>query len=135
MSNHEFLQADQPGPPSERSTGLVFAGVFALLALWLRGNTVAMSACLAASGGFLALALMRPALLGPLNRVWFRLSLLMHRVVSPVVMLAMFVLVFTPVGLVMRIFRDPLRRRRAPVGVSYWTVRETVPESSMKNQF
>lgn len=134
---HEPVEAGVSQPPSERSTGLVFAGVAAALAVWLHENPVALALCLAASVLFLALALLRPALLGPLNRLWFRFSLLLHRIVSPVVMLAIFALVFVPAGLLMRALRDPLRRRRAPAGASYWVARDRQADalSSMKNQF
>jgi hypothetical protein len=52
--------------------------------------------------------------------VWFQIGLLLHRVVNPFVMLVMFVVVFLPAGLLMRIWADPLRSRRAAPGASYW---------------
>jgi hypothetical protein len=76
-------------------------------------------------------------LLKPLNLIWFRLGLLLHRVVNPVVMFTMFALVFVPAGFIMRIWRDPLRSRRTTENSSYWIERPTVgaDAGSMRNQF
>ncbi len=38
------------------------------------------------AGVFLAVTLVAPALLGPLNKLWLRFGLLLHRVVSPLVL-------------------------------------------------
>ena len=57
---------------------------------------------------FLIVAL-APALLAPLNRLWLKFGLLLHRIVSPVVLGIMFFGVITPMAL-MRLFgKDPLR--------------------------
>ena len=72
--------------------------------------------------GLAAVSLTRPVLLKPLNIRWFRFGLLLHRIVNPLVMFAVFTVVFVPVGVVMRIWRDPLRLRR-PTGSTYWIER------------
>jgi hypothetical protein len=86
---------------------------------------------------FAVLSLAMPKVLRPLNILWFRLGLLLHRVVNPVVMLAMFVFVFVPGGLLMRIWGDPLRRHRAGPDGTYWIERKPIGQEprSMKNQF
>src|SRR5438034_10060045 len=73
--------------PSDRSFGLVFASVFALVAAYLawRGNAW-WPASLALSSAFLTFALARPSLLAPLNWLWTRLGLLIGAVVAPIVM-------------------------------------------------
>lgn len=130
---------DELRPGSTRSLGLVFSGFFAIVALLpvLGGGPVRLWA-LAVSAAFLAVGLVRPALLGPLNRVWFRFGLLLNRVVSPVVMGLLFFLTVTPTALLMRaVGKDPLRLRRAPRQPSYWIARDPAgPRSgSFKDQF
>jgi hypothetical protein len=124
-------------PPSERSTGLVFAAVAVIVAvLWRNSPTVPWVALtLAAVLGVTSLG--APGLLRPLNMLWFRIGLLLHRIVNPLVMLAMFALVFVPAGLLMRIWRDPLRKRRARPTTTYWIERNASdgPKTSMTNQF
>lgn len=127
--------------PSERSFGMTFACVFALVSGWLfyrhgAGPGAVATGTLAA--GFLAVAFAAPALLGPLNRLWLRFGLLLHAVVNPLILGGLFFIVFTPMGLAMRLFgADLLRLRRKSDGESYWIIRaeEKVAPSSMTNQF
>ena len=124
---------------SDRAFGLVFTVVFAIVAGWplLDGNPLRWWALVPAAG-FLAAALIRPALLAPLNRLWTRFGLLLHRVVNPLVMGVMFFLLITPMGLALRLLgKDPMRLRRDPAAASYWIAREPpgpAPET-MKQQF
>ena len=137
---HENLARDQEVVgSSDRSLGLTFAAFFALMALWplVRGAPARVWP-LGVAAVFLALALGRPALLAPLNRIWLRIGLAMHRVVNPLVLGAMFYGVITPIGLAMRwAGRDVLRTRRDPAARSYWIERRPpgpAPET-MSNQF
>jgi Saxitoxin biosynthesis operon protein SxtJ len=87
---------------------------------------------------FLAIALLRPNALSPLNRLWTRFGLLIGMIVSPIVLGLLFVLVVTPVGLLMRLTgKDPLRLRRESGVGSYWIVRNPPgpPGDSMGDQF
>src|SRR5262245_48337113 len=125
-------------PPSERSTGLVFACVALVVALLWRNTPTVLWAAVGMAVTLAAVSLTAPRLLKPLNLLWFRFGLLLHRVVNPLVMLAMFLLVFLPGGLIMRLRHDPLRSRRARgPGASYWIEREPGPKGagSMTNQF
>jgi hypothetical protein len=84
------------------------------------------------------LALIRPRLLAPLNRLWTKLGLLMFHVVNPVVMLLLFIVTIVPAGLIMRaVGHDPMRRRFDPQARSYWIERDPPgpPPDSLRNQF
>ena len=112
--------------PSNRRFGLFMAAAFAVVAayLWAAHHPLqtAIAAVLAAL--FAGLALLRPALLLPVNRAWMTLGALLGLVVSPIVLGILFFGLFTPIALLMRLFgRDELRLRRSPAGVSYWRLR------------
>ncbi len=112
---------------SDRSFGLVFAVVFTIVGLWpaVFGDGGLNWWAVAVAGLFLALALLRPALLAPLNRAWTRFGLVLHRIVNPVIMGLIFYLVITPVALAMRLAgRDALRLRKSAAAESYWIDRE-----------
>jgi hypothetical protein len=134
---HEMYAAGEVKLPSERSTGIVFAVVALLVALWWRASQITPWVALAVSVLLLGLSFLAPATLKPLNLLWFRFGLLLHRIVNPVVMFAMFVLVFVPGGFLMRIWRDPLRRRRAGNNATYWIEHKSAGHEvrSMTNQF
>ncbi|MDD9928124.1 MAG: SxtJ family membrane protein [Rhodospirillaceae bacterium] len=90
------------------------------------------------AGVFLALAFAAPKLLSPLNRLWMRFGLLLHRIVNPLVMALLFFLVVTPIALLMRLFgKRPLHLETEPDAESYWIPRDPPgPEpETMKQQF
>ena len=100
--------------------------MFAALAArsWWLGRLPISIAWLAFAAGLALAALSAPRILAAPNRAWFALGLWLSKVVSPVVIGAMFLLVVTPVGLLMRLFRhDPLRIRSGAQS-SYWIRRD-----------
>lgn len=138
--HHENLaRSEEIKTSSDRAFGLVFTVVFAIVAAWpLIGGALPRWWALAIAGLFLAASLIRPSVLAPLNRLWTRFGLLLHKIVNPLVMGLMFFLMVTPMGLVMRLAgKDPMRLRRDPNAETYWIEREPpgpAPES-MKQQF
>ena len=104
------LEADEAKTGSERSFGLVFAVAFAVFGAGplLRGHEPQLWALLLA-GGFLLTALIVPRLLRPLNLLWTRVGAILHAIVAPLVMGAVFFLAVVPVAMIVRLFgKDPL---------------------------
>ncbi len=124
---------------SDRGFGLVIAVVVGIAGLWpvFSGQPPAWWVC-AAAGLIAGVALMRPARLAPLNRLWTRFGLVLHRIVSPCVLALVFFLVVTPIGLLMRLFaHDPLALRFDRSKQGYWTLRPAADDArrSMTKQF
>jgi len=125
-------------PPSDRKFGLTLAVVLVVIAArawWLDRPSVA-SFSIAAAAVLAALALFAPRALAASNRAWFRLGVVLSRIVSPVVIGAMFLLIVTPVAVVMRAAGRDALRLRSRVG-TYW-IRRTPPgppAESFKHQF
>jgi hypothetical protein len=123
--------------PSDRSFGLTFGAIFlvvGVLPLW-RADAPHWWA-VSVSAALCAIAVVWPRGLAPANRVWFRIGLLLHRVVNPVVMAAVYYFAITPFGLVSRLFPTGLARRVRPDREvsSYWIARSG-PTSRMDQQF
>lgn len=139
QSTHEsFVRDEAAQPGSDRAFGLVMAGALALLSLvngWHLGRVWPWT--LAAAMLFLIAALLWPSSLRPLNRLWMKLGLLLHRIVNPIVMGLLFYGTIWPTGLVMRMRgRDLLRLKRDPSAASYWIARVPGPApETMKDQF
>jgi hypothetical protein len=133
---HESYPGSEVKPPSDRSTGLVFAAVAVIVALLWRNSPMVPWLALGIAAALGAISLVAPILLKPLNILWFKFGLLLHRLVNPIVMLIIFALVFVPAGMIMRIWRDPLRSRRT-ASSSYWIDRNEGggTAGSMTNQF
>lgn len=126
-----------PGPPN-RSFGLTFAGVFAVLgviSLW-RGRERGIWE-LGLAIALLAVATFAPGSLGSLNRAWAWIGHGLNRLVSPLLIIVLFYGVVTPAGLAMRaVGKDPLRLRRDPQSSSYWIdCRAGSKSSDMRRQF
>jgi hypothetical protein len=124
---------------SDRSFGIVMTAGFALLALingWHDGRVWPWTAGLASV--FLAITIFYPRALNPLNRLWFKFGLLLHRIVNPIMMAFIFFGAVLPTGLAMRALgKDLLRLKYRPEANSYWVERHPAgptPES-MKDQF
>jgi hypothetical protein len=140
MQTHEsYDRTHAAAESSERGFGLVFAVACALVAAWQwwhgRGEVAAW--WLGGAAIFAALAFFWTAPLAPLNRLWARLGRLLHGIVNPVLMGAMFVLAVIPMGLVLRLFgKDLLRLRRDPAAATYWIDRDpSTRTDAMKDQF
>jgi len=140
--HHESLTSEEAvKPPSEKSFGITFAVVFGLIAAWLfwRKHVPIYSVLAAAAAIFFLIAgFLTPQLLRPLNLLWLKFGLLLHKIVNPLVMGLLFYVVFTPMGLIMRLAgKDLLSLKRDGAASSYWTPRQTTSdvEASMKNQF
>ena len=137
---HEnFARPDEIAGPSDRRFGLTFAVIFGIIGggrlalghsysgLWL-GAAAALALC----------ALYLPAALGPINRVWLRVGLVLYKIVNPIIMALLFFSTIVPIGIVMRLRgKDPLRLRRDQDASSYWIGREppNSPSETMRNQF
>ncbi len=139
QSTHEsFTREEASAPGSDRTFGLVMAGALALLGLlnaWHAGHRWPWM--LATAALFLGAALLAPSALNPLNRLWMKLGLVLHKIVNPIVMGLLFYGTIYPTGLVMRLRgKDLLRLKREPGADSYWIARVPGPApETMRDQF
>jgi hypothetical protein len=139
QSTHENFSRDEAtSPGSDRTFGLVMAAALALVGtvnfhhsgrLWPWELVLAVL--------FLAAALLKASLLNPLNRLWLKLGLVLHRIVNPIVMGLLFYGTIWPTGIVMRMRgRDLLRLKREPSSDTYWIARAPGPQpETMRDQF
>ena len=139
QSTHENFSRDEAvAPGSDRAFGLVMAAALAVLGAlngWHQGRIWPWMAVGVLA--FLAAAWLRPSVLRPLNIVWTKLGLLLHKIVNPLIMGLLFFGTIWPTGFVMRLRgRDLLRLKREPAAASYWIMRPPGPKpETMKDQF
>jgi len=140
MPTHEDLsRTHDVKASSNRSFGWVFTVVFLVIALWplLRGGPL-RSWSLIVAAVFLLITLVAPALLALPKRIWMRFGLLLNRIVSPLVLMFLFYVVVTPMGILMRMFGKSTMRLGAPnTSESYWIKRDPPgpKPDSLTNQF
>lgn len=139
MAHEDLNRTQVVEGSSDRSFGLVFAGVFVLIAAWplFFGGSLRWWS-LVVAGAFALVAWFKPALLAGLNRQWMKLGLLLGKIVSPIALGILFYLIIAPIGLLVRIAgKDPLRLKLDAGADSYWILRKPPgpPPDSMTNQF
>jgi len=108
LTHEDFSREDTVKVGSEKAFGIVFAVVFAIIGL------------------------------RPLNLVWFRFGLLLHKVVNPLVMGFLFFSTVLPIAIILRMVgKDPLHRKFDAAAETYWIKRDPPgPEpDSMRHQF
>jgi predicted membrane metal-binding protein len=138
-THESFVRKEDVKISSERSFGIVFFVVFAIIGAWplIRGADPRWWS-LGMAAAFLAAAFVFPKALRPLNLLWAKVGLLLHRITNPLIIGLVFFLAVTPTALVMKALgKDPLRRRIDPNAKSYWIERAPpgpAPDT-MHNQF
>lgn len=130
---------DEPTTRHLRKFGLTVGGVFLLLGTvsWLRDHDLAprilwgMGVLLVGPGA------VAPRSLAGVERVWMRMAGVLGHVNARIILTLVFFLVLTPMGVVMRLFRDPLNRRLDDDSESNWTRRaiEPVDPARYEQQF
>ena len=129
-----------PSLPSERSFGFLFTVVFGLLAaqIFYSASSIVLTLTFAVAAILLlAVTIMTPGRLSSLNKAWFKLGILLGKIVTPIVLGAIFFFLITPVGIVARMLgRDELKTKKR-LTKSFWVKRDPVgPQAdSFKNQF
>ena len=120
---------------SNRSFGILFSILFALIAFWpiINGNPLRLW-LIPVSVIFLVLGLLNSKLLNPLNVVWVKFGELLGRIIAPIVMALIYFIIITPIGLFMRLIRKDLLNLKFSKANTYWIKREK-KISSMKKQF
>ena len=139
MAHEELNREQHVEGSSDRVFGLVFAAVFLIIAGWplFHGEAIRWWS-IGVAIVFTLVALVKPALLAGLNRLWMKLGILLGKVVSPIALGILFYVVITPIGVMIRLAgKDPLRLKFEPDADSYWILREPPgpPPGSMTQQF
>tara|TARA_A100001011_G_scaffold352043_1_gene392581 strand:- start:389 stop:775 length:387 start_codon:yes stop_codon:yes gene_type:complete len=120
---------------SNRSFGIVFFVLFLLIALYpltYSGEMRIWSAIISLI--FLVLGLLNSKILAPLNKLWFKFGIFLGKIISPLIMVIIFFLVVTPIGLVMRMLGKDVLNLKFNKNKSYW-IEKNGPKSKMRNQF
>ena len=133
-----MLPAPDTGPRELRSFGLlmgaIVAALFGLLLPWLFDRSLPYWPW-AVGAAFAGTALLWPAALRPVYRLWMRFGHVMATVNAWVILGLVFFAVMTPIGWVMRLLGvDPLHKS-APGADTFRTISRQRPPSHMDRPF
>ena len=125
--------------PSNHTFGFFFTVFFVVLGTYFFSNeksTVSYILFLIAAI-FFGITLIHADSLLPLNKLWMRFGLLLGMIVSPIVLGLIFFGLFTPISLLMKLFRRDELRLKLTAQHSHWKERspETFVTDRFKHQF
>lgn len=124
--------------PSNKKFGYFFTFIFLISSTYFYFKEVSFAfySLGFASIFFFIITIFKSEILSPLNKLWMSLGFILGIIVSPIVMGVIFFFIFTPIGILMRLFgRDELLLRLKNKN-SYWIKRnEDIQSNSFKNQY
>ena len=129
---------EKPDRKRLRSFGLIVGGIFLIIGIWplvIYGNPLRVWSVVP------AILLIPPALLYPPVlywpfRGWMFIGHILGAINTRIILAVIFFLLFTPIGLLMRLFRyDPMARRSNPSLSTYKTKVKPRDSIQMERQF
>ena len=125
--------------PSNSKFGFFFTVIFLFASLYVfwKGYDLVGLTLITVSIFFSLVTVIKDELLLPLNKLWMRFGFLLGSIVSPIILGIFFFLIFTPIGLILRLFgRDELRLKLS-TRKSFWKIRnyQDSDNESFKQQF
>ena len=132
-------KAVQSELPSNQIFGYFFALIFGALGAYLgfKGMSSVSFVLVLLAGILAAIATLKSNLLTPLNRLWMQFGVLLGIIISPLIMGLIYFGLFTPMGIVMRLFRRDELRLKVEARQTHWKSRskQIRDPDAFKNQF
>jgi len=118
--------------PSNKKFGIFFSLIFLILYLYLSNYFFLTTSVI-----FLFLSFFYSSFLQPLNKLWFKLGILLGNIISPIVLGFIFFLLITPISVIGKIFkRDHLKINLDKNIKTYWIRRDnSFAKEDFNNQF
>ncbi len=128
-----------PGKKTLREFGLTTGGIvvlsFGLFIPWILRRPFPLWPRIV-SGVLVSWALIAPATLRFVYRTWMRLGSLLNSITTPIILGIIYLLVITPVGLIMRLRgKDPLARKFDSKTQSYRVPSRKIIQKNMERPF
>ena len=124
--------------PSNHKFGYFFTFIFLIASMYFlfKEIYVAFYVLGTCSIVFFLVTLFKAEILKPLNKLWMSFGLVLGMIISPIIMGGIFFIIFTPIGILFRLFgRDELLIL-FKIKPSYWSKRnEDIQSNSFSRQF
>ena len=125
--------------PSNRKFGFFFTIIFLIISSFFFFNESYKSALffLLISIIFFTITILKAEILLPLNKLWMRFGFTLGLIINPIVLGIIFFLIFTPISLIMWLFKRDELRLKIKKRDSYWKLRteKNVNVDLFKQQF
>ena len=133
------MKSDKLILPTNKKFGFFFSFIFLFLSIYFIYNFSLILSLFFGSLFLITLFLtfFSPDLLLPFNKLWFKIGLVLNKIVSPLLLGLIFYLLITPTAVVMRLLnRDELKIKKKK-NTTYWRTNESnnIVNHNFKNQF
>ena len=118
---------------SNRTFGLLFSLVFLLCAIYFNNIIIIYSTAILSLLLFL-ISLIKPEFLKAPNYLWIYIGEKLGIFTSPIILFVIYIVIFTPIGLILRLAKVDNLRLRTSKENSYWEKRK-LKIQPFKNQF
>jgi hypothetical protein len=129
---HEhYRDLEQVTAATERNFGYTLSGAFSLFAIIYSTYAFAIAAIL-----LLTVTIVAPSKLKFFNKSWALLGNILQKIVTPIIMLVIYISVFLPIAMILNICRKNTMLNYNTASQSYWIHKDpaTLPDP-MKYQF
>ena len=128
----------KPTSKELRNFGLIWAGIFlffSILPIFKDGYLAVPSLLIGL--GFILISSFNPDLFYQINfyQTWLKFGNLMGKVNSKIIIFILFYLVFLPIGIILKILKKDLLRKKLDKSLSTYFIDRTEQPINMKNQF
>ena len=121
-----------------RRFGLLVGGIFSVIGLWpliRHGENIRLWALIPGSL-LVGMGLLLPGYLGPIYKGWMAIGHVLGWINTRIILGVLYYALFTPIGLVMRVWRkDVMRRQYDETTNTYRVLRQPRPAAHMLRQF
>lgn len=120
------MQYSEVKLPSNRKFGFFFTLIFFFIGVYFffKESTIISYLSIIISIIFFIVTIIKAKLLLPLNKLWMRFGFVLGMIVNPIVLGIIFFLIFTPISLMMRLFRRDELRLKVKKRSSHWKDRK-----------
>ena len=125
--------------PSNRKFGFFFTIVFLIISIYFyfQNSYSVLLFTLTLALVFLILTLIKSKILTHLNKLWMKFGYFLGKIISPFVLGAIFFGIFTPVSLLMKLFKRDELRIKIQKRDTFWKKKDTLKKEGIvfKQQF
>ena len=132
------MKATEINIPSNKKFGYFFCFIFICVATYFLYLSSLIIGCvlLVIALFFFVITLINSNLLLSINKTWMRFGFLLGKIISPIILSIMFFCLFTPYGLVMKLFGRDILLLKKQKNKYHWKKRsEIFPQTDFKKQF
>ena len=120
--------------PSDRKFGFFFTTVFLIFSIYFYFENfyLIFKFTSALTLTFLILILIKSKILNYLNKSWMRLGYFLGKIISPIVLGAIYFVIFTPVSLLMKLFKRDELCIKLKKRNTFWKNKDTLKKEGIK---